>query len=679
MTNPQQNNPLLQQSGLPQFSEIRPEHIEPALAATIEASRKSLNELLDSATQEGVGFSDSILPIEHLGDRLHQVWGPVSHLNSVVNTPELREAYNTCLPILARYQSELSQDQRLFSLYKSVESSLAEPESSEASVIRHALLEFHLGGIDLPADKQARFREIREEMTQLQARFEQNLLDSMAAWSHHVTDEALLSGLPDDVIETARQAARGETREGWVFGLDQPTYIAVMTHADSGVLRETFYEAWTTRASDMGPNAGKYDNTKHMERILELRYEVAGLVGYQTYADYALATRMAGSVSEVSNFLHDLATVSRPAALKEFQELEDFAGRSLLPWDIAYYSEKLRLERFSISDEELRPYFPLEHVMGGLFELVSELYNISLSENNDTDNWHKDVRFFDVFDADGSKIGGMFIDLYARRNKRAGAWMDECIVRKRNNGELQLPVAHLVCNFAPPLSGNGALLTHDDVVTLFHEFGHTLHHLLTRIEYPSIAGINGVPWDAVELPSQFMENFAWSPDVVRRISAHNQTGEPLPEELLAKLEASRVFQSGMQMVRQLEFALFDWYLHSEYGGNTTNAPNVCMDRVRQEVAVLMPPSYNRMGHGFAHIFSGGYAAGYYSYKWAEVLAADAFSAFADGNLLDREMAARFRAEILEIGGSRDIGEAFATFRGRPPSIDALLTQSGIKP
>jgi len=669
-------NPLLGTSSLPQFSQIQPEHIEPAVNEVINNNRAALEKLLVE-TNGNANFENSILNIEELGDRLHQVWSPVSHLNSVVNTPELREAYNACLPLLARYQSELSQDARLFQLYQQVADQIGDTQSAESSLLRHALLDFHLGGIDLPEDKQARFREISEEMTQLQAKFEQNLLDAMAAWSYHVKDEKELSGLPDSVIAAAKAAVADEQRDGWVFGLDQPSYVAIMTHADSPKLREAFYEAWTTRASDRGPNAGRFDNTAHMENILALRHEAARLVGYESYADYALATRMAGSVQEVTDFLHELVGVSRKAAEAELDELETFAGRKLNAWDMTYYSEKLREERFSISDEELRPYFPLSRVLPGLFELVNTLYGISVVADRDVDIWHKDVLYYRLLDEAGTEIGGVFIDLYARRNKRSGAWMDECLIRKRINGSLQLPVAHLVCNFAAPVDGHASLLTHDDVVTLFHEFGHTLHHLLTRIEYPSISGINGVPWDAVELPSQFMENFAWSPEVVKKISGHYETGEPLPDELLDKLEASRVFQSGLQMIRQVEFSLFDWYLHSEYGPDTTGAPQACLQRVRDEVAVVGAPKYNRMAHGFAHIFSGGYAAGYYSYKWAEVLAADAFSAFRLTDAVESEQAASFRKEILEIGGSKNIAQAFESFRGRPPSIDALLEQSGI--
>ncbi len=675
------NNPSLDTFELPSFSSIKPEEIAPAVNKVIDQNRSELNQLLDTqlANARQPDFGESIAVLEEIGDRIHKVWSPVSHLHGVLNSPELREAYNACLPVLSRYQSELSQDKRLFTLYQQLADKLAsEPESPEKSLLRHALLEFHLGGIDLPDDKQARLREIHEAMTQLQAAFEQNLLDSMAAWQYHTSDASDLKGLPASTMEAARQAAVAEDKEGWLLSLDQPNYMAVMTYAQDPALRERFYKGWCTRASDQGALGDKFDNTENMEQILRLRQEVAKLVGYSNYAEYALATRMASSVAEVSGFLHELAEVSAPAAKRELAELESYAGSSLNPWDMAYYSEQLRLERFSISDEELRPYFPLNTVLKGFFGLIEKLYGLTLQAEDNIDVWHKDAGFYSLRNGDGTLLGGVFVDLYARRNKRAGAWMDECQVRKQLNGSLQSPIAHLVCNFAAPLNGDPALLTHDDVVTLFHEFGHTLHHLLTTIDYPSISGINGVPWDAVELPSQFMENFAWNPDVVRSISGHYQTGETLPDELLKKLEASRVFQSGMQMARQLEFSLFDWYLHSEFDPECTDAATRAMQKARSEVAVYKLPEYNRMAHGFAHVYSGGYGAGYYSYKWAEVLAADAFSAFEEQGLHNPDLAAKFRHDILEIGGSKDIAEAFETFRGRPPSNHALLVQSGIE-
>lgn len=671
-------NPLLNTKELPKFNGMRAADIESAINETIRQNEEELSALLDAEdkSETAPDFASYVPAIEEMGDRLHKVWGPVSHLHGVLNSPELREAYNACLPLLSRYNSELSQNQRLFRVYKRIAEGMGSTSSPERALVEHALLEFNLGGINLPEAQQARLREIRESLTQLQARFEQNLLDAMLAWQHHTADVNTLSGLPESALSAAKQAAEAESKEGWLLALDQPSYVAVLTYAKDPELREKFYKAWCTRASDQPPSPEPFDNTKNMAQILTLRQEMAQLLGYKSYADYALATRMAGSVEEVTDFLKKLAGVSMPAAKRELKELEVFAGRELAPWDIAYYSEKLRLQRFSISDEELRPYFPLDRVLDGLFGLVRQLYGIELEQLPNADVWHPDVRYYSVKNRGGTIFGGVYVDLYARKNKRAGAWMDECRVRKQFNGNNQNPVAHLVCNFAPPLNNEPALLTHDDVVTLFHEFGHTLHHLLTVINYPSISGINGVPWDAVELPSQFMENFAWSPQVAKQLSGHYQTGEALPDDLLNKLEASRIFQAGMQMVRQLEFSLFDWYLHSE--PDTDNAAGKAMHKARDEVAVIKAPEYNRMTHSFAHVYSGGYAAGYYSYKWAEVLAADAYSAFEEGGLFNPDLAQRFRQEILQIGGSKDIAKAFETFRGRPPSINALLKQSGIE-
>jgi oligopeptidase A len=499
----------------------------------------------------------------------------------------------------------------------------------------------------------------------------------MAAWVRHETDATLLTGMPEAVMMAARADAEEQNLEGWLLRLDQPTYVAVISHADSSELRKDFYTAWVTRASAEGPGDGEFDNSPLMEDILRLRHEAATLVGFNNFADYALASRMAATIDEVADFLLHLAEVSRPAAEQEFTGLQEFAGRKLQAWDVAYYSEKLRLERFSISDEELRPYFPLPRVLDGLFSVLKRLYGINVRERDNVNRWQAAVRYFALVNDQNEEIGGFFVDLYSRPNKRSGAWMDECLLRKRTESGLQVPVAHLVCNFTSPAGDKPALLSHDEVVTVFHEFGHTLHHLLTRVEYPSIAGINGVPWDAVELPSQFMENFAWDPDVVREMSGHFETGESLPEELLTKLEASRVFQSGLAMVRQVEFALFDWRIHSEYDPEQGARIYPILAEVRAHVAIIPTPDFSRFANSFAHVFGGGYAAGYYSYKWAEVLAADAFSAFQEAGLFNPEVAQRFRETILEVGGSADIAVAFEAFRGRAPKIEPLLKQAGI--
>jgi len=472
-----------------------------------------------------------------------------------------------------------------------------------------------------------------------------------------------------------------------LFLLNQPTYVAVVTHAENRDLRRHFYRGWMTRASDQAPRddngddngngANKFDNTAIIDRILAIRHEAAGLVGFDDYASFSLASKMADSVADVIDFLTDLAEKSRDAARRELTELESFAGEPLLAWDVAYWSEKLREERYSVSDEQLRPYLPLDRVLDGMFDVVRRLYGLTAKQIDTVDVWHDDVRYYELTNADGIVVGGFYTDLFARPDKRSGAWMDECICRKNIAGQLTRPVAHLVCNFAAPTASTPSLLTHDDVLTLFHEFGHTLHHLLTRVDFPSVSGINGVPWDAVELPSQFMENFAWQPDVLQRLSGHYESGAPLPEELLGKLQASRTFHAGLQMVRQLEFAIFDLRLHAEYDPQTGSEIDALLAEIRQQVAVIEQPDFSRIPHSFSHIFAGGYAAGYYSYKWAEVLAADAWSAFEEHGIFDPDIAARFRTEILEIGGTRQIGDAFAAFRGRPPQIAALLAQSGI--
>jgi oligopeptidase A len=670
------SNPLLETQGLPSFSKVRPEHVEAALDKALEQNRQGLESILDNDQQPD--FDNAILSLEELHERLHRVWSPVSHLQMVANTDALREAYNRCLPKLSRYSTEVAQDERLYQLYKAVdEQQPADTNAPQKMLLQHALRDFHLAGVDLPKDKKARFKQVMEELSGLHAKFEQNVLDSMSAWEHHEISEDRISGIPTAVLEGAKANAESQSKDGWILRLDQPTYVAVITYADDDRLRKDFYQAWVTRASDQGPVSGQHDNTHVMEDIMALRHESANLVGFSNYAEYALASRMASDVEEVTEFLLHLATVSKPAAERELADLEAWVGRSLEPWDIGYYSEKLRLERFSISDEELRPYFPLPRVMDGLFGVMEKLYGIKAQERQGIDVWQPEVHYYALINSDGREIGGFFMDLYARPDKRPGAWMDECILRKHTTSEVQLPVAHLICNFTKPSGDKPALLSHDEIVTLFHEFGHTLHHLLTRVNYPSVSGINGVPWDAVELPSQFMENFAWDRNVVRDMSQHVETAKTLPEELLEKLEASRVFQSGLQMIRQVEFSLFDWRIHSEY--DPARGPRIreTLNDVRDRVAVIKAPRFSRFANSFSHVFGGGYAAGYYSYKWAEVLAADAFAAFEERGVFDRDTADTFRENILEVGGTRDIGEAFKAFRGRPPRIEPLLAQAGI--
>ncbi len=625
-----------------------------------------------------LSFEEGILPLEDLADRLHRVWAPISHLHAVANNPQLRTAYNNCLPLLARYQTEIAQNERLYRLYQQVADRMPPGRADGAgAVLHHALRDFRLAGVDLPLKKKARFKAIVEELTQLQAEFEQNVLDSMTSQSYHETDLETLAGIPATVIEQAAENAREASKEGWLFELDQPTYMTIMTHAENRDMRFWFYRAWVTRASSDAAGDREFDNTDVMARILALRQEQARLVGYAHYAEYSLISKMADSVEEIRDFLQNLADHAHATAVKEFQTLESFAGRSLAAWDIAFWSDKLRLREYSVSDAQLRPYFPLDSVLDGLFAVIYKLYGLKAELVEDVNTWQSDVRFYSLVDASGEVIGGMFTDLFARRNKRSGAWMDDCIVRKKLEHDLQKPVAHLVCNFAPPTKTVPCLLSHDDVLTLFHESGHALHHLLTRVDYPSVSGINGVPWDAVELPSQFMENFAWEPEVVMLISSHYETGEPLPAELLEKLRASRIFQAGLQMVRQIEFSLFDLRLHAEYESASGDDILGVLDEIRAQVAVVPQPEFNRFPNSFTHIFGGGYAAGYYSYKWAEVLAADAWSAFEDQGIFNADLAALFRSKILEIGGTEKISDAFKAFRGRPPKIQPLLRQAGI--
>ena len=644
----------------------------------IDANRDLLTELLEEAEHTELDFESGILPLENFANRLHQIWAPVSHLHAVSNSPELRAAYNRCLPVLARYETEMAQNKRLYRLYQQVAQTLPEERADGASrLVKHALRGFRLSGVDLSGEKKQEFKNIVEELTRLQARFEQNVLDSMAAWSCHETNREMLRGIPALTLEQAETNARDKSLQGWLFELDQPTYTAVITHAENRDLRFRFYKAWVTRASEAAPIGPDFDNAEIIRQILALRHELAGLVGYANYAEYSLATKMAESVDEVRTFLQNLADQSRQTAAKELETLEQYAGQGLAAWDIAFYSEKLRLENFSVSDEQLRPYFPLDSVLSGLFTVAGKLYGLTFERRDDIDTWRSDVRYYSLLNETGETIGGCFLDLFARRNKRSGAWMDECILRKCINGELQKPVAHLVCNFAGPTETTPSLLTHDDVVTLFHEFGHTLHHLLTRVDYPSVSGINGVPWDAVELPSQFMENFAWEPEVVTLISGHYETGEPLPEDLLDRLRTSRIFQAGLKMVRQLEFALFDLRIHAEYVPESPADVMGLLEEIRREIAMIRQPEFNRFQNSFSHIFGGGYAAGYYSYKWAEVLAADAWSAFEEQGIFHADLARRFREKILEIGGTRKISDAFQSFRGRPPNIQPLLRQAGI--
>ena len=677
------SNPLLEMQGLPPFSAIKPEHVEPAVDVVLEESRQRTEALL--AANNRYTWDNLVAPLEAVDDRISRVWSPVSHMNSVVNSEALRAAYNACLPKLSDYATEMGQHEGLFSAFRSIAEGpeYRQLDTAQRKVIDNALRDFRLSGIDLPAEQKARYKEIQQELSRLTSKFEENLLDATDAWTKLVRDESLLSGLPDSARAMARQAAKQKDQDGWLLTLEFPSYYAVMTYADDRSLREELYQAYVTRASDHGPHAGHWDNTQIMEDILRLRYELAQLLGFPSYAQRSLATKMAENPEQVQGFLSDLANRSLGMARQELEELSQFATQQhgiieLQAWDISYYSEKLRQQTYAVSQEDLKPYFPAPRVIPGMFEVVKRLYGIEIREVTGVDTWHPDVRFYEIYDGGGELRGQFYLDLYARSQKRGGAWMDECVGRRRLDGsKIQIPVAYLTCNFTPPVDGNPALLTHNEVTTLFHEFGHGLHHMLTKVDYSPVSGISGVPWDAVELPSQFMENWCWERDALDLIAAHYETGEPLPEDLYARMRRARNFQAGMQMVRQLEFAMFDFRLHLEYDPTKGARVQEILDEVRAEVAVIKPPVYNRFQHGFSHIFAGGYAAGYYSYKWAEVLSSDAFAKFEQNGIFDRKTGLEFLECVLEQGGAREPMDLFVEFRGRKPEIDALLRHSGI--
>ncbi len=675
-------NPLLDMTGLPPFGDIRPEHVEPAIDTVLAENRARIAALL--ADTERFTWDSLVVPMEELEDRLNRLWSPVSHLNSVMNSEALRLAYNACLPKLSAYQTELGQNAALFQAYKTIADGpeYATLAPGQRRLLDNILRDFRLSGVDLPAEQQARFKAIQEALSQLTSTFGDHVLDATNAWRKQVTDAATLAGIPENSRSLLRQNAERDGLDGYVITLEFPAYYAVMSYADDRALRQEVYEAYVTRASERGPHGGRYDNGPVMERILALRHELAQILGFSSFAERSLATKMAESPEQVLGFLRDLAHRSLDLARRDLEEIRAFAKTrgldDLQAWDIGYYAEKLREEKYAISQEILRPYFPEDRVLGGLFEVVRRLFGLDIREVKGVPVWHPSVRFFDIFDNQGELRGRFYLDLYARPKKRGGAWMDDCIGRRiTREGQAQVPVAYLTCNFSPPVDGKPALFTHDEVQTLFHEFGHGLHHMLTRVDWLGVSGINGVPWDAVELPSQFMENWCWEREALDLISGHYQTGEPIPAALYQKMIAAKNFQAGMQMVRQLEFALFDFRLHAEYDPVDGARIQQVLDEVRAEVAVVHPPEYNRFQHGFSHIFAGGYAAGYYSYKWAEVLSADAFSRFEEEGIFNGGTGAAFLAAVLEQGGARDPMELFMEFRGRKPEIEALLRHSGI--
>lgn len=673
------SNPLLTPTTLPQFSSIKPEHVVPAIDELLTRNRQRIAELVE---QPMTDWQSLVGEIEQLNDELAQAWSPVSHLNAVQNTDAMREAYNACLPKLSEYYTELGQNEKLYQAFEAFASteSFEKLTTAQKKVITNSLRDFRLSGIGLEGEQQKRYAELQLELSELTTKFSENVLDATQGWVKQITDETELAGLPEHVLVAAKAAAQERELEGWVLTLDFPVYFGVMLHSENRSLREEFYTAYATRASDQGPKAGEWDNSELMQKILTARLELAKLLGFDNYAEYSLATKMAQSTDQVVQFLEDLATRSRPQAAKELAELREFAAQesgleTLEAWDMTYYAEKLKQARFNISQQELRPYFPLPRVLEGLFAVTERLFNVTVREIRDFDTYHSDVRLFEL-SRDAEVVAHCYLDPFARSGKRGGAWMDDCRVRRRIDASLQLPVAYLVCNFNPPIAGEPALLTHDEVTTLFHEFGHGLHHMLTQMEHADISGINGVAWDAVELPSQFMENWCWEPEALALISGHYQTGEALPQEKLERLLEAKHFQSGMMMVRQLEFSLFDFILHRDYQPGETSVQTV-LDQVRSQVAVFTPPAFNRFQHSFSHIFAGGYAAGYYSYKWAEVLSADAFSRFEEEGIFNAATGYSFRTEILEKGGSKEPMELFVAFRGREPEVDALLRHSGI--
>ena len=669
------NNPLLDFGALPDFGRIEASHARPALEKILTENRSRLAEL---TAQTSPTFASLVVPVEELSYRLSRVFSPISHLNAVANSPQMREAYNECVPLLTEYSSELGQNGALQAGYAYVlnnEGAALDP--AQRKLLENALRDFRLAGVDLPPDQKARYRELAQRLAHLATKFSEHVLDAGRAFTRSVTNSAELAGLPGNAIDRAAADAREADQAGWLFRLDQPTYLTIMASAESEQLRRDFYEAWVTRASELGPSAGRFDNYGIIAEILPLRDELAKLLGFANFADYALATRMAKSSKQVLGFLEDLARRCRPAAREEFSGLEEFAGRKLNAWDLAFYGERLQESRFKVSQEALRPYFPLPKVLDGLFALTQRLYGVSVKQRNDVSVWHPSVRFYDLLDKDGCLVAGFFLDPYARTEKRNGAWMDECVIAKALPSGTALPVAQLVCNFTAPVGAQPSQLTHNEVITLFHEFGHGLHHMLTHVAYPSIAGINGVAWDAVELPSQFMENFVWRAEVLPLISAHIDSGETLPVDMLQRLLGTRTFNAALDTLRQIELATFDFELHANFDAALGANVNETLAAVRRRVSVVPAAPFNRMPASFAHIFAGGYAAGYYSYKWAEVLAADAFEAFEEAGVFDAKTAARFRESILSRGGSIDAMDAFVRFRGRQPDVRPLLKQTGI--
>lgn len=675
------NNPLIEPHELPPFLSIRVEHMVPAISQILAEIREGLEIILK---KEPYSYHSVVKAQEELEDRLHQAWSPVSHLNSVANSPEIREAHGQCLTLITDYSTEVGQNRPLFEAYRTISES-AEFDSlpqADKKVVENALRDFRLSGVDLPAADQKQFTELARQISALHTTFNNNVLDATQAWQKLITDKDQLSGIPETALALMQQAAEVDGQEGYLLTLDAPCYLAIVTYSVDRSLRQELYTAFGTRASDLGPGAGEFDNSEVMAELLSARHKQARLLGFENFAELSVTRKMARSTQEVLDFLEDLALKSRHHAQKELLEIAEFAAEQddlpkLEPWDIPYYAEKLKKAAFDVASEELRPYFPVPKVLNGMFEVVRRLFDIEVVSVADMPVWHDDVLTYEIR-KEGAPLARFYVDLYTRSNKRGGAWMDDCRVRRLDAmGQLRLPVAYLTCNFTGPVGDDPALLSHNEVVTLFHEFGHGLHHMMTQITESAVSGINGVAWDAVELPSQFMENFCWQAESLSFISGHYQTGEPLPEDLLKNLLLAKNFQAAMMMIRQLEFSLFDFRLHVNFDPDSENQIQEILDRVREEVAVVSPPAEYAFQHGFSHIFGGGYAAGYYSYKWAEVLSADAFAKFLEDGIFNRQTGEKFLCTILEKGGSEEAMDLFVAFRGREPEIDALLQADGL--
>ncbi len=671
-------NPLLYLAGLPKFNEVKPEHVSPAIEILLTEGRALIENLATSA--EAPTWENFALKLEDHSEKISRAWSQVGHMNSVVNSPELREAYNENLAKLTDYGSDMSQDERLYAKYKAIQASatFASLTATQQTIINHEVRDFKLGGAELPEAQKARFKAVSEELSKLGSKFEENIMDNTNDFAHYVEDVADLAGLPADAIEAAAEAAKLDSKAGYKFSLQFPSYSPVLQYGENRGLRETLYRAYATRASEF--SKPEWNNTSLIRDILKLKKEEAQTLGFNNYAELSLATKMADSPKQVTDFLDTLAKRAKPYAERDMQELTAYAKKlgidEMQSWDVAFVSEKLREDKYAFSDQEVKQYFPESKVLAGLFKVTETIFGVQV-QKAEAPLWHEDAAFYQINDGAGKPIAYFYLDLYARNNKRGGAWMDEAITRRKKEGHVELPAAFLTCNFSAPVGGKPALFTHDEVITMFHEFGHGLHHMLTQVDEYGVSGIKGVEWDAVELPSQFMENFCWEWEVLRHMTAHVDTGEQLPRTLFEKMVAAKNFQAGMQTTRQIEFSLFDMRLHGEFDPNGELTALDLIEQIRDEVAVVRPPKWNRFPNSFSHIFAGGYAAGYYSYKWAEVLSADAYSLFEELGVLSAQAGSLFKNEVLAKGGSRPAMESFVAFRGREPSMDALLRHNGM--